>query len=247
MRCLPNYKKLWISNFHQFIDKNSQSEGQETEKKQHCTQLLKGIPQSTSCCIDKMLKDYFVDGLVQIAIVLSLLRTDLNNYMNIHYVNYPEVQEIILGSSAALAPTNFINNNINSFYGSGNPKSIYSDLTYQNLIQDLRSLRRFSVWQRSHSAQQIETFLVGLNNLPEIARAPAVEQNNNNNVQSETNTDDQSDVESSNNNQNLDSNDNVQYEEVVLGVDSTCSTSSSVSSSVNSQYDFQFDGLSREV
>ncbi|VDH89999.1 nuclear factor erythroid 2-related factor 1/3 [Mytilus galloprovincialis] len=193
-----------------------------------------------------MLKDYFVDGLVQIAIVLSLLRTDLNNYMNIHYVNYPEVQEIILGSSAALAPTNFINNNINSFYGSGNPKSIYSDLTYQNLIQDLRSLRRFSVWQRSHSAQQIETFLVGLNNLPEIARAPAVEQNNNNNVQSETNTDDQSEVESSNSNQNLDSNDNVQYEEVVLGVDSTCSTSSSVSSSVNSQYDFQFDGLSRE-
>jgi hypothetical protein len=63
----------------------------------------------------RMLKDYFVDGLVQIAIVLSLLRTDLNNYININYVNYPEVQEIILGSSAAYTQTNFINNNFNSF------------------------------------------------------------------------------------------------------------------------------------
>jgi hypothetical protein len=89
-----------------------------------------------------------------------------------HYVNYPEVQEIILGSSAAYTQTNFINNNFNSFYGRVHPKSVYNDVINDNLIQDLRSLTRFSSWQRSHSARQIATFLVGLNNLPEVARTP---------------------------------------------------------------------------
>jgi len=54
-----------------------------------------------------MLKHYLTDGLVQIAIVLSLLRTDLNNYLNVNYVNYPEVQEILQGQTAAYTQTNF--------------------------------------------------------------------------------------------------------------------------------------------
>lgn len=188
-----------------------------------------------------MLKDYFVDGLVQIAIVLSLLRTDLNNYININYVNYPEVQEIILGSSAAYTQTNFINNNFNSFYGSVHPKSVYNDILNENLIQDLRSLRRFSSWQRSHSARQIATFLVGLNNLPEVARTP-VEQNNNI-VQTESVSENPSpDVGSSNSNPAQDDNDNSQYEEVILGVVS--STSRSLLN--NDLNDIQIDGLTRE-
>lgn len=55
----------------------------------------------------KMLKQYFTDGLVQIAIVLSLLRTDLNSYLNSNYVNYPEIQEIIQGQTVAYTQTNF--------------------------------------------------------------------------------------------------------------------------------------------
>lgn len=54
-----------------------------------------------------MLKQYFTDGLVQIAIVLSLLRTDLNSYLNGNYVNYPEIQEIMQGQTVAYTQTNF--------------------------------------------------------------------------------------------------------------------------------------------
>lgn len=190
-----------------------------------------------------MLKDYFVDGLVQIAIVLSLLRTDLNNYMNIDYVNSPEVQEIFLGSSAGYTQTNFINNHINSGYGGGNPKAIYNEIHYDSLLQDLRSLRRFSTWhQRSHSARQIATFLVGLNNLPELARA-SIPETNNAAVHSENiaNNDDESEA-----NQNQTENDNVQYEEVLIGVASTSSSLPSVSTSSNI-YDINFNDLTREV
>lgn len=184
-----------------------------------------------------------MDGLVQIAIVLSLLRTDLNNYINIDYVNSPEVQEIILGSSAGYTQTNFINNHLNSVYGGGNPKAIYNEVRYDSLIQDLRSLRRFSTWrERSHSARQIATFLVGLNNLPELARAP-VPESNNNPVQSETAT---TNVEvESEEDTNQTENENVQYEEVLIGVDSVPSTSS-VSTSSNF-YDINFNDLTREV
>lgn len=94
-----------------------------------------------------MLKQYFTDGLVQIAIVLSLLRTDLNNYLNHNYVNYPEVQEIILGPTAAYTQTNFHNNIYNSYYGSHeiHRKSIDLDADYlSSVFRDLRSVRHIS-------------------------------------------------------------------------------------------------------
>ena len=94
-----------------------------------------------------MLKQYFTDGLVQIAIVLSLLRTDLNSYLRHNYVNYPEVQELILGPTAAYTQTNFHNNIYSSYYGSHeiHRKSIDLDTEYLSTIyRDLRSLRHLS-------------------------------------------------------------------------------------------------------
>ena len=41
------------------------------------------------------------EGLVQLAVVLSLLRTDLRVYLR-HYSNYPEVQQALLGPSVGL-------------------------------------------------------------------------------------------------------------------------------------------------
>ena len=93
-----------------------------------------------------MLKQYFTDGLVQLAIVLSLLRTDLNTYFNHNYVNYPEVQEIILGPTAAYTQTNF-HNIYNTYYGSHeiHRKNVDIDAIYtSSVIRDLRSFRHIS-------------------------------------------------------------------------------------------------------
>ena len=92
-----------------------------------------------------MMKKYFTDGLIQIAIVLSLLRTDLNlNNLNSYYNTYPDIQEIILGSSSAYTQThihnqNWLNDGTNGY---AHPKSI--DNYYTNSIfSELHSLSRF--------------------------------------------------------------------------------------------------------
>lgn len=109
-----------------------------------------------------LLKQYFTDGLVQIAIVLSLLRIDLNSYLNTNYVNYPEVQELILGQTAVYTQTNFHRNSFENYYsGHEHLKSIESEASI--ILQDLRSLSRFARHQVTRQ-QRIATFLVGLSN-----------------------------------------------------------------------------------
>lgn len=93
-----------------------------------------------------MIKKQFTDGLLQIAIVLSLLRTDLNLTNLNNYVNtFPEIQEIILGSSSAYTQTHdfhrhsWHNDGINGY---AHPKSI--DNYYANsILSELHSLSRF--------------------------------------------------------------------------------------------------------
>ena len=54
-----------------------------------------------------MMKKYFTDGLIQVAIVLSLLRTDLYNYLNT-LADYGNSDiEMILGTSFAYTQTHF--------------------------------------------------------------------------------------------------------------------------------------------
>ena len=91
-----------------------------------------------------IIKQYFTDGLIQIAIILSLLRTDLNNYLNSNLIDYPEVQDVILGQSIAYAPTNFHNhfNILNSLSGSVHPKSVDHEY-FSSIFQEFRSLPRF--------------------------------------------------------------------------------------------------------
>lgn len=111
---------------------------------------------------EMLLKQYFTDGLVQIAIVLSLLRIDLNSYLNTNYVNYPEVQELILGQTAVYTQTNFHRNSFENYYsGHEHLKSVESEASI--ILQDLRSLSRFARHQVTRQ-QRIATFLVGLSN-----------------------------------------------------------------------------------
>lgn len=87
------------------------------------------------------MKKYFTDGLLQLAIVLSLLRTDLNNYLN-NLQNYPEVQEILLGpSSAYVQSQNFHNSRWSNELGYSHPKQIENYRS--SILRELHSLSDF--------------------------------------------------------------------------------------------------------
>lgn len=135
-----------------------------------------------------MLKQYFTDGLVQIAILLSILRTDLYS-LNREYVNYPEVQEIILGQTAAYTQTNFHIDTINNRLGSPEiyRKNIDTEYLFSSSIyREIRSFR-----PRRNEDLHIPTFLlVSGTPGPVIHSQDTSEQNenedeNNNNIQPE--------------------------------------------------------------
>ena len=96
-----------------------------------------------------IIKEYFTDGLLQVAIVLSLLRTDLNNYFNsAHYSaqTSSELQEILLGPLSGYTQARFHTHN---YWSDGirggymHPKSIGDvDLIFRDL-HDLGRYRRF--------------------------------------------------------------------------------------------------------
>ena len=93
-----------------------------------------------------MLKQYFNDGLLQIAILLSLLRTDLLNFNtpNNELLNYPEVQDILQGQTLAYLPTNFHNhlNTLNNIPGYSHSKHADSDFHFSSLFRELQRFRR---------------------------------------------------------------------------------------------------------
>ncbi|XP_060567437.1 endoplasmic reticulum membrane sensor NFE2L1-like isoform X1 [Ruditapes philippinarum] len=135
-----------------------------------------------------MLKQYFTDGLVQIAILLSILRTDLNS-LNREYVNYPEVQEIILGQTAAYTHTNFHIDTINNRLGS--PEIYRKNIDTEHLFSSsiYREIRSFR--PRRNEDLNVPTFLlVSGTPGPVIHSQDTSDQNenedeNNNNIQSE--------------------------------------------------------------
>ena len=103
-----------------------------------------------------MLKQYFSDGLIQIAILLSLLRTDLQNLgvPNNELLNYPEVQDILQGQTVAYLPTSFHNqyNALNNIHGYAHPKHAGNDYYFSSIFRELRRFRGVST--------NIEAFLV---------------------------------------------------------------------------------------
>ena len=108
-------------------------------------------------------KEYFTDGLLQIAILLSLTRTDLNNLLPGNSVQYPEAQEIMMGPTSAITQSTSFNNFRNTYNGMNiHPKAIDNDVNY--ILEDLRSLRQYRNWRSqsvsSNQRQEIETYLV---------------------------------------------------------------------------------------
>ena len=91
-------------------------------------------------------KKYFTEGLIQVAIVISLLRADVDNYINTFVDhNYPEMQEIILGTSLGYAQTDFHRSNqqldlggytqlksLDSYYSSSVFRDLFTPETYRN-------------------------------------------------------------------------------------------------------------------
>lgn len=108
----------------------------------------------------KMLKNYFTDSLIQIAIVLSLLRIDLQNYLNSSLNDYPEVQEIVLGQSSAFTQTQFHHNqwlnSVDGLYGLGRNSKNIETFYDESVFNDLHSLIPY----RGPNAQQNITTLL---------------------------------------------------------------------------------------
>lgn len=73
-----------------------------------------------------MIKEYFTDGLISLAILLSLFRMDLDHVNLNNLINYPEVQDIIQGQTAAYLPANF-HHLPNAPHAFGNPKHVDFD------------------------------------------------------------------------------------------------------------------------
>jgi len=104
-------------------------------------------------------KTYFTDGLVQIAILLSLFRTDWNNYLNSSlYDGYPEIQEIIMGPLSGYTQTYIHANEWHTGSMSmSHPKSISLDYP-SSVFHDIHSLGRH--WQFDEVTTNIDAFLV---------------------------------------------------------------------------------------
>jgi len=99
-----------------------------------------------------ILKDFFTDGLIQVAIALSLLRSDLNSYFDAAHVQssirahrrLSHLQETHLGPLTGFTSTNLIIRD-RGLYAPGFPKFIDSDYSRlsSSVLHELYSLSDF--------------------------------------------------------------------------------------------------------
>lgn len=120
-----------------------------------------------------MIKEYFTDGLIGLAIILSIFRTDLVGINNL--INYPEVQDIILGQTAAYLPTNF-HRSPHSFV---NPKHLdFDNQAFSAWYQNINNLPLF----RERRQYDIEAFLVSLSpqnvNMDDLTESTLLDESN---------------------------------------------------------------------
>ena len=88
-----------------------------------------------------MMKKYFHDGLLQLALVLSLMRVDLHNYLNTQYDQ--DIQELILGPTSAFTQTRFHHQNWNHDVGGYvHPKHV--DHHINDIFRDLHALGQYN-------------------------------------------------------------------------------------------------------
>ena len=103
-----------------------------------------------------MIKEYFTDGLIGLAILLSLFRTDLDLVNLNNLINYPEVQDIIQGQTAAYLPANF-HHLSNTPYAFGNHKHAdFDNEAFTTWYNNLHNNFHFRRGQQN----DIEAFLV---------------------------------------------------------------------------------------
>lgn len=101
-----------------------------------------------------MIKEYFTDGLIGLAILLSLFRTDLVGINNL--INYPEVQDIILGQSVAYLPASY-NHILNSPRALESSKHLdFNNEAFTAWYQHWNNIPLF----RERNENEIEAFLV---------------------------------------------------------------------------------------
>ncbi|CAL1534802.1 unnamed protein product [Lymnaea stagnalis] len=101
-----------------------------------------------------MIKEYFTDGLIGLAILLSLFRTDLVGINNL--INYPEVQDIILGQSVAYLPASY-NHILNSPRAFESSKHLdFNNEAFTAWYQNWNNIPLF----RERNENEIEAFLV---------------------------------------------------------------------------------------
>ena len=100
-----------------------------------------------------MVKKDLANGLLELTLLLSLMRTDVRNLMNTD-MYYPEINEIIMGETSAYTQTHFHSQNWNSDVGYISPKHVDS-YNRDLILTDLHSLgndRRFENIDTSFSA-----------------------------------------------------------------------------------------------
>lgn len=104
------------------------------------------------------IKRYFTDGLVQVAIMVSLLRIDLDTYRNVDDLYIPEYGDTVLGETSFYAQTQFHNHrNIIGGYAT-HPKHIERD---NSAI--LRELQRLGEYERYRNRVQTDIIALLLN------------------------------------------------------------------------------------
>jgi hypothetical protein len=126
------------------------------------------------------------DPFLTLAVILSLLRVDWDDYMHRQLGSQlPEIHEILLGQSAALTETQF-HNLYNSFDGSYvHFKNLDYDIRSQSAFRELDTLSH-GVFPVSRDIREVSTWLLdrlepnNVRSLPLVSAASAPNNNNNN-------------------------------------------------------------------
>lgn len=133
-----------------------------------------------------MKKHLVTDGLLQIALLLSILRTDLNlhNYLNLidnNQLTYPEIHDIILGSTSAYTQTSNFHSNQwhDGLSGYSHPKSI-DNYYASSIFRDLHSLSHYRRFNNVPTS--LESYLLTAGE--QVASFPGENANDNSNTAS---------------------------------------------------------------
>ena len=125
-----------------------------------------------------MLKEYFTDGLIRIALIISLLRVNMNPRDLLD--RNPDIEELLQGPTSAYTQARFHHQNWNQDIGAFiHPKHV--DNGIDDLLHDLHALGRF---RNNHALNTvIDAYLVNDPEPPNLAQEATSDNNNNERTQ----------------------------------------------------------------